>query len=56
MEKSKEQIRHYLLYEFQLSYSATEAIRNICTAIGSDAISLMTATRWFQRFRNPKNA
>lgn len=48
MEKSREHIRHCMLYEFQLGHSTTEATRNIFTAIGPDAISLMTATRGFQ--------
>ena len=52
MQNSKENIRHCLLYVFQLGHNASEAKRNICHAIGNDAVSKATACRWFERFRN----
>ena len=50
MEKSKEHIRHCLLYEYQLSHSARQATRNICRVIGLGSLSHVTASRWFLRF------
>jgi len=41
-----------LLYEFRLGHAATEAANNICRAVGVDAVSVDTAWRWFDRFRN----
>ena len=51
MEKSKEHIRHCLLYEYQLQHSESEATRNICQAIGQGSISHGTASNWFKEFR-----
>ena len=54
MLKSKEHIRHFLLYEWQLGHKAAEAHRNICHAKGKNAVSNVTTSRWFERFRNKK--
>ena len=32
-------IRHCILYEFQLENSASAAARNICAALGDDAVA-----------------
>ena len=52
MQNSKEHVRHCLLYEFQLGHTASEATRNICEAIGRDAMTTSTAYVWFELFRN----
>lgn len=52
MENSKDHIRQFLLYEFQLGRNASEATRNICQAKGDGSMSYATACRWFKRFRN----
>ena len=51
MESSKNQIRSLLLYEFNLGHGATEAIRNVCQALGDNAVNLRTTQRWFAKFR-----
>ena len=52
MDSSRKTIRTLLLYEFRLGQTATEATNNICRVIGADAVSVDTAWRWFDRFRN----
>ena len=52
MQKSREHIRHRLLYDYQLHHSAREASRNICEAIGQGSISNVAASKWFNRFNN----
>ena len=44
-------IRHCILYEFQLGNSASAAARNICAALGDDAVADRTCRDWFKRFR-----
>lgn len=51
MDVSREQLRLLLLYEYRLNHNAAEAVRNICAAVGSNAISHTTAKFWFIRFR-----
>ena len=49
-KKSKERIRHCLLYEYKLGCNASEAARNIYRVIGKGAVSTATEFRWFERF------
>ena len=45
-------IRHCILYEFQLGNNASAAARNICAALGDDAVADRTCQGWFKRFRD----
>ena len=51
MEKSKDHVRHCLLYGFQQHHSARAAAGNICRYVGRGLISYVTASRWFNRFK-----
>lgn len=51
MSTPKLKIRERLLHEFQLGHSVAEARRNICQALGYDAVKQTCAKKWFQRFR-----
>jgi hypothetical protein len=50
MEKPKAQIKHSLLYEYQLGHKAREAALNICHAIGLGSVSNVTVSNWFKPF------
>jgi [histone H3]-lysine36 N-dimethyltransferase SETMAR len=51
MSATKSAIRERLLHEFQLGRSAGEAKRNVCQALGYEAVKIACAKRWFQKFR-----
>lgn len=40
-----------MLYEFQLGRKANEAAKNICNALGQDAVGVRKCQRWFKKFR-----
>lgn len=44
-------LRHCILYEYQLAHTAAEATRNLCQALGAEAVSETTTRKWFTRFR-----
>ena len=52
MVAQKSLIRELLLYEFELGHNAAEAIKNICTAKGENAVKKRTAFNWFKKFKN----
>ena len=49
---SRETLRVLLLHEFRLGSSAREAADRINRTMGEDTVSAMTASRWFNRFRD----
>lgn len=54
MQKSKEHIRHCLLYEYQLGHSARQATRNINRVIAQGTVSNATSANWFKRFKESR--
>ena len=52
MSRISDHIRHCLLYEFHLGRSASETMKNICSAYGDDAVSKRTIEKWFAKFRS----
>ena len=41
-----------LLREFRLGRKATEAVRNICSTMGKNTLSICTVQHWFNRFKS----
>jgi len=52
MKISRRELRLLRLREFCLGHNATEATSNICDTMGKDVLSIRTAQRWFNRFKN----
>lgn len=52
MKISRRELRVLLLHEFRLGHTTTEATSNICHTMGKDALSIRTAQRWFNQFKN----
>jgi histone-lysine N-methyltransferase SETMAR len=52
MKISHKELRVLLLHEFRLGHKAKEAASNICRTMGKDVVSIRTAQRWFNRFKN----
>ena len=46
------ELRVLLLLEFRLGRKATKAVRNICSTIGEDTLSIRTAQHCFNRFNS----
>lgn len=52
MESNKVHFRHIMLHCYRKGQTATQAKDEICAVHGEAAVTKMTCTRWFQRFRN----
>lgn len=52
MSDENAHIRHCLLFCFQRKLSAAESQRQICDAMGPDAVHINTVESWFQRFKS----
>lgn len=40
------------MFAFQVKKNAAEAMEMICSALGEDAVSYSTCSKWFQRFKD----
>jgi hypothetical protein len=49
---SGRELRLLLLHEFHLGCKATQATSNIWGTMGKDVLSIRTARRWFNQFKN----
>ena len=49
---SHRELQVLLLHEFRLGHKTTEATGTICHTMGKDALSIRTAQRWFNQFKN----
>jgi len=49
---TRRDIRVLLLYEWRLGHRATEAVRNICGAMGVGLVSNRVAQMWFNKFKS----
>lgn len=52
MSDENAHIRHCLLFCFQRKLSAAESQRQICDAMGPDAVHINTVESWFQHFKS----
>lgn len=51
MKISRRELRVLLLHEFCLGHK-TKATSNMCRMMATDALSIRTAQRWFNQFKN----
>ena len=52
MALNKKNLRHCILFAFQLKNNAVKATEMICSALGEGVVTHKTCKKWFQRFRN----
>ena len=51
MDDKKGYVRFWMLYEFDLGRTPTEAMRNLEKVFGEEAPSLSQVKRWFNKYR-----